>query len=234
MQLSKLAAALTLVIAGAAHADTSLLDASMYPTLVGTNGATIAGVSFASAAGNFIQKSQGGISGLGVTGGRTGDEIDIGETITLSWVAGLKITSFSVGLLFNGPEYGDWAEVAQVTAWYGQQQVGLGVLQVHATDNTIATFTGTGFGSVTNLAPAVDGGGGAWKVDNPFGDELITRLQFTALESTLCGTGYKTCNNQSDYVLSSVTAVPEPGTYAMLLAGLGALGFVAKRRKLKA
>lgn len=31
----------------------------------------------------------------------------------------------------------------------------------------------------------------------------------------------------------SVTAVPEPETYAMMLAGLGALGFVARRRKLQ-
>ncbi|MYM65401.1 PEPxxWA-CTERM sorting domain-containing protein [Pseudoduganella sp. FT55W] len=29
----------------------------------------------------------------------------------------------------------------------------------------------------------------------------------------------------------SVTAVPEPGTYAMLLAGLGLVGFAARRRK---
>ena len=29
----------------------------------------------------------------------------------------------------------------------------------------------------------------------------------------------------------SVTPVPEPGTYALFLAGLGALGFMAKRRK---
>jgi PEP-CTERM motif len=31
----------------------------------------------------------------------------------------------------------------------------------------------------------------------------------------------------------TVTAVPEPETYAMLLAGLGLLGFAARRRKLK-
>jgi len=28
-----------------------------------------------------------------------------------------------------------------------------------------------------------------------------------------------------------ITAVPEPTTYAMLLAGLGCVGFIARRRK---
>lgn len=32
-------------------------------------------------------------------------------------------------------------------------------------------------------------------------------------------------------ILATVTAVPEPETYAMLLAGLGLVGFIARRRK---
>lgn len=42
--------------------------------------------------------------------------------------------------------------------------------------------------------------------------------------------GYKTAilDNVS---LQSVSAVPEPETYAMMLVGLGAVGFVARRRK---
>ena len=30
----------------------------------------------------------------------------------------------------------------------------------------------------------------------------------------------------------SLAAIPEPETYAMLLAGLGLLGFIARRRKI--
>lgn len=37
-------------------------------------------------------------------------------------------------------------------------------------------------------------------------------------------------NTSGAFEISNVTAVPEPGTYAMLLSGLAAVGFVARRR----
>lgn len=43
------------------------------------------------------------------------------------------------------------------------------------------------------------------------------------------GLKYEASSNAVLYS-THVAAVPEPGTYAMLLAGLGALGFVARRR----
>jgi hypothetical protein len=61
----------------------------------------------------------------------------------------------------------------------------------------------------------------------------VSKIEFTALTG-LCGSAGGNCTNQSDYFVTNVTAVPEPGTYAMLLAGLGALGFMAKRRKPRA
>ena len=45
------------------------------------------------------------------------------------------------------------------------------------------------------------------------------------------GTGAGTSGGRFAYTASAVSAVPEPETYALLLAGLGLVGFVASRRR---
>ncbi len=82
-----LALAAGLALTGAAQAN-SLLDSSMYPALVGSNAGIVDGVSFASTGGDFATKfGTGGFGGLGVTGGASGNEIDLRQSISMSFAA---------------------------------------------------------------------------------------------------------------------------------------------------
>ena len=183
------------------------------------------GATFASVPGNFELKSQDGVTGVGVSGATAG-EIDRGEMISGTFSQGIQISGIRLGLLFDGPEYNDVNEVAQITAYWAAG--GSQSFTLTATGATTAVWTG--LGSVSSFGSgAVNGGTGAWDLINPFGTQLVSKISFAALTgvpSSTC-TG---CNNQSDYTLVSVTAVPEPETYAMLLAGLGLMGTIVRRR----
>jgi hypothetical protein len=74
------------------------------------------------------------------------------------------------------------------------------------------------------------------------GDFLTATLKFTAIGlgtsaiSVNASPSFPFANEASNavdvsYVGGSVTAVPEPGALAMLLAGIGCLGWVARRRQ---
>lgn len=181
--------------------------------------------------GTFQKKTQGGYTGVGISGGRTNDEIDLNETLTGTAVGGaFTLDYFTLGVLFDGPEYGDVQERAQVTAHlYGGGTLTGILTNSFQTGTDIATWSRAG-ASVFNLSPSTSSGGGVWRVSNPFGNVAITGLQFTALPGT-CGNG--SCGNQSDYTLvnASVRAVPETSTLALLGLGLLAIGLVKQRRK---
>lgn len=162
--------------------------------------------------------AQDGYQGVGVSPLK-GSDITVGEIDKNEWIIAkfddaTIISNLTLGLLFNGPEYGDKNEQASITVTYFDNSTN--TFKLVATGDTTAFWSG--LGSVTNLSPAIDGLGGVWSLDNPFGDTAIKSFSLTSLK------------DKSDFTLYSVTAVPEPESYAMLALGIGLVSFMARRR----
>ena len=222
-RLSLIAAAATLAAAGAAQAGT-VVATSLLGGPQAIDGTTT--VSLASS-GSPGTKTVNGITSVGVIGGAAGAEIDIGEQLTASFSSALQVGNVQMSFLYDGPEYRDVNEVAQLTATlYGGGTLVSTLTAVGAT--TAVASMGTA--GIVGGQDADSVGAALWSWSNPFGNALVTSITFEAVPG-VPGGGCTYCDNQSDYSVYSLTAaVPEPGTYALMAAGLAVMGFIARRR----
>ena len=169
----------------------------------------------------------GGVSWNGTTDVKTGDFLSgASQTLTRSF-ADLGVSSAdSLRVVFNALEPGGAANGIDLTGLTlgvynaaGSQVFSASIPQTYAFADT---FTGAGnSGFVFGLT-----GASVAQLASVFSSNL--RVGLTASAANATG-GFETffVGNAA----TVVTPVPEPETYALMLAGLGALGFVAHRRR---
>lgn len=97
------------------------------------------------------------------------------------------------------------------------------------------SFDGVLTGAVSGSATMTDNGGILIDFDNSLHHFTFASGSFDLAVNDVSLTGPKLGDPAHEIALSgtirNVTAVPEPETYALFLAGLGAVGFMARRRK---
>mgnify|MGYP000869684945 CR=1 FL=1 len=93
---------------------------------------------------------------------------------------------------------------------------------------TIVYVDGSSVSQTINMPSAINGGG-AFVGFIDYG-QLISSVTFNATNDILAFDDLRFGRSEGNPVVS---AVPEPETYAMMLAGLGVMGTIARRRKAK-
>ncbi len=101
---------------------------------------------------------------------------------------------------------------------------------------TLTTFEMLLNGTVVDTYTGSLGNVPAGNNGNGYADFLLSGFSsFTSTDTIQFHFVFSDANDGTENVFliggESVTAVPEPGTYALMLAGLGVVGFIARRKK---
>lgn len=167
-----------------------------------TNGTTtciVGGATLTSVKPFYVKAPLFGFSGLGLNGSTPG-EIAINENVHVQFQGPdpYTVTAIQIVYLFNGPEYGDRAEIAKVTV-DGSTPYTLTV--GNTADNAAAVWSGPG--SVTTCSPPTSSGAGCFLITNPF-PAPVSALDFTAVHGA---TGFGgTTANDSDFAIGKIEA----------------------------
>ena len=209
-----------------ANASALMIDKTNWGDCLGTSDCIIGGATLTSSTRSFEEKTVDGETGLGISGGRTGGEIDVDEWIHIAFSAAQIVNEIQILFLFNGPEFGDPQEIGLIMGTSSMGYVAPASVQASGED----TLTLSGFDAAATWASCgstSQSGSGCFTISNPFGATGLGALSFGAFSVIPRST-----NNDSDYSIGSVhtVAVPEPATLICLAIGLVGLGFGAKRR----
>jgi hypothetical protein len=182
---------------------------------------------FASAAGSNLRWY---VTAWDETGGK--GHFDATSNASLATISGIQRNS-GTARITGGNQDG----------WIGDVNVALGnpggALSGVVSGNTPAIWNDATWGMQDNLANATTNTGGTWSVAGKVGDlmgfyqvnqgTVLNNLSSVTQFGT-AGNTYWTLTSGGHLQFTNVAAVPEPGTWAMLLAGLMIVGSIARRR----
>jgi hypothetical protein len=123
-----------------------------------------AGSHFSGTGGSLQIKTHNGFKGLGISGGPSGGEIDLGQKLTIAFDQPQFLLDLTLAFLYDGPEYNDGNELAAVR---------INGFEYVLTATESSTVTWTGGGTAENVSPAINTGGGIWRIQNPAGNTPV-------------------------------------------------------------
>jgi hypothetical protein len=165
----------------------------------GYSSCALDGAGITTTGGVLAKKTSSGATGFGVSGGPSGSEIDIGETLRVDFDQSRSIIAIKVLFLYNGPEFGDRAEKAKIIA----DGIPYTLSVRNDVDDANATWDGPVTAAVGKCGATTLAGTGCFIVTDPF-PGAISKLEFTAIAGGAPFSGSGT--NDSDYSIDFIDA----------------------------